>query len=119
MLAVANHLSSKATLTVPTVYCTLALNGVEVSGLTRQTFLYDDPDDVSSTEIMMKNLTAISIPTPDGSADEAWVMTAASGGVVWFRCPFDSPITLVDGTNKTFAPGELTHLMTNTTPAAP
>jgi len=121
LLAVANHIAGTATLSIPGFYyATLALDGAEVSGLTRKPFTFAAPTILSSTEVKMASATDVVIDTPNnGSADEAWVMTAVTGGSLWIRMPFTAPITLVAGGSKTFSAGQLSDILRNTTPAAP
>lgn len=100
----------------PQMYATLALAGVEVSGLTRVAFTYADPETISDTEVQLSNLTAIAFDnTPDGSADHVWLFDAATGGNRWDSIDIaGGTVTLVGGGNKTFAAGELTQTIKKT-----
>ena len=100
----------------PQMYATLALAGVEVAGLTRVAFTYADPEVISDTEVQLSNLTAIAFSnTPDGSADEVWLLDAATGGNRWDSIAIaGGTVTLTDGGNKTFAAGELTQTIKKT-----
>jgi hypothetical protein len=111
LLLWANYVAGKATPPVmPQLYATLAFEGAEVTGLTRVAVFYDDPVQVSDTEVQIANLSAVAFDnTPDGDADEVWIYDATSGGNRWFKILLDTPVTLVDGGNKTFAAGDLTH----------
>jgi len=114
LLVIANYLCAKATPpTMPQLYGTLASGGVEVSGLTRVAFYMDDPTQVSATEVLLQNQTAVAFDnTPAGEADEFWAYDAASGGNRWLKIPLtNGPITLTDGGNKTFPAAELTHTL--------
>lgn len=121
LLALANHYCAQATYTPPDFYyVTFANNNVEVSGITRKPFLYAAPVNSGSTDVLLSNGTGVVIDTPSsGTADEAWIMSAVTGGTRLARCPFDGPVTLTAGQSKTFDVGDLTHLWSNTTPAAP
>ena len=112
LLVIANYISGKATPPdMPSLFGTLASGGVEVSGLSRVAFYMDDPETISDTEVLLKNLTPVAFDnTPAGEADEFWAYDAASGGNRWFKIPLTGgPVTLVDGGNKTFLAGEVTH----------
>ena len=112
LLLVANYIAGKATPPVmPQLYATLAYAGVEVAGLTRVAVFYDDPEQISDTEVLLSSLSAVGFDnTPDGDADEVWIYDASSGGHRWFKIPLQGgPITLVSGGNKTFAAGDLSH----------
>lgn len=120
MQALAQHVTGEATFTIPAFYwITLANNGTEVTGVTRQSTLLIS-DVVSSTELGVSNASPVVVPTASaGTADEAWAMSASSGGTKYFRFPFDSPITLTAGGTKTFLAGGLRDTWDNTTPTAP
>lgn len=100
----------------PQMYATLALAGVEVAGLTRCAFTYADPETISSTEVQLSNSTVIAFSnTPDGSADEVWLFDAVTGGNRWDSIDIaGGTVTLTDGGNKTFAPGEFTQTLRKT-----
>ncbi|WP_076260881.1 hypothetical protein [Intrasporangium flavum] len=113
LLILAKYLAGKASPPdMPTYYATFANSGSEVAGIVRSAFYFAEPDVVSDTEIDLANETPISLDTPDGTADEIWVYDSLSGGNRWFKEPIaGGPITLVDGGNKTFPPGDFTHTL--------
>ena len=120
MQALADHVTGEATFTIPAFYyITLANNGTECTGITRQGVLLTK-DVIDDTELGIINATAAVVPTAtSGTADEAWAMSAASGGTRYFRFPFDAPVTLTAGATKTFDVGALRDDWNNTTPTAP
>lgn len=120
MEALADHVTGEATYTIPEFYwITLANNGSEVSGVTRQGVILTK-DVIDSTHLDIVTATAAVVPTANsGTADEAWAMSASSGGSRYFRFVFDSPITLTAGGTKTFPAGSLRDAWADTTPTAP
>lgn len=120
MQALADHVTGEATFTIPEFYwVTLANNGTEVTGVTRVGVLLET-NIVDDEELVVQNATAAVVPTASaGTADEAWAMSASTSGSLYFRFPFDSPITLTAGGTKTFDVGALTDTWTDITATAP
>ncbi|HEY1177710.1 MAG TPA: hypothetical protein VGF17_16265 [Phytomonospora sp.] len=111
LLLWANYVAGKATPPeMPQLYATLALEGAEVAGVTRVAVYYANPVQVSDTEVRIDAQSGVAFDnTPDGDADEVWIYDETSGGNRWWKIRLDTPVTLVDGGNKTFAAGDLSH----------